>query len=230
MKELITIVIPCKNERELIGKTLSYLDNQNDISGVNVIIADSSTDDTMDIIVRMSFKSINVTFTDGGIPSVARNNGADLVKTPYVLFLDADMFLVNPDTIKDCLVEADKYDLISCRFRINGEYSFVFPAFEFVRDLFMWYSPCIIGGFMLFNTHKFINTYGKFDETAIIAEDYLISSKINPNLIKIINHNIFTTNRRFKNKGLWYMIKIMILATINKNNHKFFTNDRNYWI
>ena len=141
MKELITIVIPCKNERELIGKTLSYLDNQNDISGVNVIIADSSTDDTMDIVVRMSFKNINVTFTDGGIPSVARNNGADLVKTPYVLFLDADMFLVNPDTIKDCLVEADKYDLISCRFRINGEYSFVFPAFEFVRDLFMWYPP-----------------------------------------------------------------------------------------
>jgi len=44
LNELLTIVIPCKNEEDIISKTLDLLNHQTDISGVKVIVCDSSDD------------------------------------------------------------------------------------------------------------------------------------------------------------------------------------------
>lgn len=44
MKDLLTIVIPCKNESDLISDTLYHLNKQNSIKGVKVIISDISDD------------------------------------------------------------------------------------------------------------------------------------------------------------------------------------------
>jgi glycosyltransferase involved in cell wall biosynthesis len=229
MENKITIVIPCKNEELIIKNTLLILDNQKNIKNVRVIIADSSTDNTRQIINKTYFNNILPEIIDGGLPSVARNNGAKLVTTPYVLFLDADIFLVNSDIVFDCLILAQNKSLVTCKFRTNGYYSFIFPLFESFRNLFAWYSPCAIGGFMLFNINKF-KELGGFDENAKIAEDYLLSSKIKPNKFTVSKHKILTTERRFANKGFFYMLKIMLLSIINKNNKNFFNNDHNYWI
>jgi glycosyltransferase involved in cell wall biosynthesis len=45
MKDLITIIIPCKNEKDVVQKTLDLLNYQSGINGVNVIISDSSNDE-----------------------------------------------------------------------------------------------------------------------------------------------------------------------------------------
>ena len=44
LKDFITIVIPCKNEKEVIQKTLDLLNYQTDIRGVKVIVSDISND------------------------------------------------------------------------------------------------------------------------------------------------------------------------------------------
>ena len=44
LKNLITIVIPCKNEKDVILKSLDILNYQKNINGVNVIVCDSSND------------------------------------------------------------------------------------------------------------------------------------------------------------------------------------------
>lgn len=229
MENQLTIVIPCKNEELLIRNTLLILDNQMNIKNTRVIIADCSTDNTRQIIKETYFRNIIPEIIDGGLPSIARNNGAKLVKTSYVLFLDADMFLINSDIINDCLNLIKNKSLVTCRFRTNGDYSFIFPIFEWFRDLFAWHTPCAIGGFMLFDLNKF-NALGGFDEDAKIAEDYLLSSKIKPKEFAVSKHKIFTTERRFVKKGFIYMLKIMILSIINKNNKNFFNNDHNYWL
>jgi cellulose synthase/poly-beta-1,6-N-acetylglucosamine synthase-like glycosyltransferase len=229
MKDLITIIIPCKNESSIISETLYYLNRQVYIDGVKVLIADSSDDNTRDVIRDVVYENIDIEIIDGGIPSVARNNGAKLSKTPYVLFLDADIFLHDFFTIFDTLIICDEYDLITCKFRTNGKYRFVFPIFEFIRDLFIWYSPCAIGGFMLFNKSVF-DELGGFNEKFLVAEDYALSNKINPCRFKVSDHKIYTTDRRFRNKGLWYMTKLMFKSIINKNNPKFFEDSHGYWI
>lgn len=229
MKDLLTIVIPCKNESVLISETLYHLNRQMYIEGVRVLIADSSDDDTRAVIRDVIYENISVEIIDGGTPSVARNNGAKLCNTPYILFLDADMFLYNPFTVFDTLLMYDDYDLITCRFRTDGKYRFVFPIFEFIRDLFIWYSPCAIGGYMLFDKTVFDNL-GGFNEKFLVAEDYALSNKIKPCRFKVSNHEVYTTDRRFRNKGLWYMTKLMIKSIINKNNTKFFEDGHGYWI
>jgi predicted glycosyltransferase involved in capsule biosynthesis len=228
MKDILTIVIPCKNENDILFKTLFFLNKQNDIKGTNIIISDSSDDNTRDIISDATFDNLNITIIDGGIPSVARNNGAKLCNTPYILFLDADIFLYSYDTIKNCIKICNNYDLITCKFKTMGKYSFAFPLFEFFRDMFIWYSPFAVGGFMLFNKSKF-DELGGFNEDYMVAEDYALSNKIKPSKFKVINEHIYTTDRRFKNKGIWYMLKLMIKSFFNKNNPEFFKNDHKYW-
>jgi glycosyltransferase involved in cell wall biosynthesis len=50
MKDEISIIIPCKNENSLLLGTLHLLNNQLDIDGVIIIVADSSTDNTRELI------------------------------------------------------------------------------------------------------------------------------------------------------------------------------------
>ena len=96
IKHKLTIIIPSKNESEVINKTLTLLNKQSGIYGTTVIIADSSDDNTREVIKSGKHTKLRIKIIDGGLPSVARNNGAELVKTPYVLFLDADIFFTSP--------------------------------------------------------------------------------------------------------------------------------------
>jgi glycosyltransferase involved in cell wall biosynthesis len=228
---LLTIVIPCKNESEVISTTLDLLNKQKNISNTKVIICDNSTDNTKEVVLSKKYENINIEFTQGGVPSIARNNGAILSETKYVLFLDADIFLTDNNTIHDSLkiIDDNEIELLTTKFRCRGKYSYVYPVFEFFRNLTMSRFPFVLGGFMLFNRNKFFEL-GGFNPKVLFAEDYDLSSKVSSNKIFISNHKIYTTDRRFKKKGLLYMIKMMILTMLNKNNPEFFEKDHNYRI
>jgi glycosyltransferase involved in cell wall biosynthesis len=231
IKDILTIVIPSKNERDLIGMTLKLLNKQYNIIGTRVIICDSSDDLTREIIYNGYYPNLKIEIIDGGLPSVARNNGALITNTPYVLFMDADIFLTDPETIETSVKHIIHYNLhlVTCKFRCKGKYSFIFPIFEFFRDFFVRHAPCAIGGFMLFDKDKF-DSLGGFVNEDKFAEDFHLSSKINPLFFDVINKKIYTTDRRFRKKGLFYMLKMAVLSMINKDNPEFFKNDHNYWI
>ena len=89
----ITIVIPCKNEENYIGWLLLQLRNQL-IGNTRIIIADCSTDNTREVIQAQKGR-LNIEIIDGGPVSIAKNKGAKLVTTPYILFIDADVRFFN---------------------------------------------------------------------------------------------------------------------------------------
>jgi glycosyltransferase involved in cell wall biosynthesis len=228
MKDEISIIIPCKNENSLLLGTLHLLNNQLDIDGVIIIVADSSTDNTRELIKEIKYK-FNLHIVDGGLPSIARNNGAKHAMTPYILFLDADMFLHNKTLIKNALkiAKAKKYELLTCKIRTDdGSYNWVYKIFDKIQFLSKFISPFCLGGFML-TTKKAFERIGGFNENAKIAEDYLYSKEIKK--FGIINKKIYTTSRRFKNKGFFYMLKLMVGSFLNRHNMEYFTNDKNYW-
>lgn len=228
---LLTIVIPCKNESEVISTTLDLLNKQKLISNTRVIICDNSTDNTEEEVLSKKYENIKIEFTQGGTPSIARNNGAIISETKYVLFLDADIFLTDNNTIHNSLkiIEDNEIELLTTKFRCRGKYSYVYLIFEFFRSWTMSRFPFVLGGFMLFNRNKFFEL-GGFNPKVLFAEDYDLSSKISSDKIFISNHKVYTTDRRFKKKGLLYMIKMIILTMLNKNNPEFFEKDHNYWI
>ena len=90
---LLTIVIPCKNEGITVNKTLDLLNYQNNINNVNVIVCDSSDDNyTKKLLKDRKYDSFNLTIRGGGLPAIARNSGAKFSKTPYILFMDSIYF------------------------------------------------------------------------------------------------------------------------------------------
>ena len=89
LSEKITIVVPCKNEEQYISHLLGALRDQN-IDNTRIIIADCSTDNTRQVI-QDSSQGLNVEIIQGGPVSLAKNNGARLATTPYILFIDSDV-------------------------------------------------------------------------------------------------------------------------------------------
>ena len=236
LNDLLTIVIPCKNEKDIISKTLDLLNHQTGIEGVKVIVCDSSDDGiTKPSLWYRKYDSetdyFNLLVIDGGLPARARNNGFKLVSTPYVLFMDADIFLLDCNLLVNTVskIKDENLDLVSVRFRTdNGDYNYVYKVFDILQKLSMLISPFCLGGFMLTKSSKF-KEIGGFDEEVKVAEDYVYSKQIKSSMFKIHNAFVYTPPRRFHNKGLWYMTKLMFGSVLNKNNKEYFKDSKSYW-
>jgi glycosyltransferase involved in cell wall biosynthesis len=237
LSKLVTIVIPCKNEKDIILKTLDLLNHQVDIKNVKVIVCDASNDGITkpDLLGRLEYEHrtdmFDLYIMEGGLPAKARNNGFKLVTTPYVLFMDADVFLLDPKVLKRSIVRIHKYhlDLVTAKFRSdNGKYNYVYKVFDLIQTLSKWSTPFCLGGYMLVRSETF-KSIGGFDEEIKVAEDYMFSKQIKPKKFGRINNIVFTPPRRFENKGVMYMLKLMMSSFFNQNNKNYFTNDKGYW-
>ena len=64
LSNLVTIVIPCKNEKDIILKTLDLLNYQVDIHNVKVVVCDASNDGITktELLNRLEYKYFNDTF------------------------------------------------------------------------------------------------------------------------------------------------------------------------
>jgi glycosyltransferase involved in cell wall biosynthesis len=235
LKKYLTIVIPCKNEKDIIQKTLDLINYQQDIIGTQVIVSDDSDDEiTKENLEKRSYSKKDqfyLRIISGGLPSKARNNGFKLVNTPYVLFMDADVFLLDPKTIKRAFLKTQKnnLDLVTTIFRSdNGRYNYIYKLFDTLQLISKWLTPFCLGGFMMIRSQTF-KELGGFDEEIKIAEDYQFSKQIKPNKFGRINNVVFTPPRRFENKGLIFMTKIFFGSFFNNKNKSYFTKDKNYW-
>ena len=237
LSKLVTIVIPCKNEKDIILKTLDLLNYQVDIHNVKVVVCDESNDGVtkLNLLGRLEYEHNSDMFdlhlTDGGLPSIARNNGFKLVTTPYVLFMDADVFLLDPKVLIRSVIKIKKYnlDLVTTKFRSdNGNYNYVYKVFDLIQSLSKWSTPFCLGGYMLVRSETF-KSIGGFDEEIKVAEDYMFSKQIKPKKFGRINNIVYTPPRRFENKGVMYMLRLMLSSFFNSNNKEYFTNDKDYW-
>lgn len=170
MKLPVSIIIPTFNEAHFLPKLLTSLKNQS-VLPAEIIVADAfSVDNTKEIAKAFRCKVVN-----GGLPSKARNNGANKATQSILLFLDADVVLPHnflERTLKE--MAERKLDIASC---------FVTPKSTLKIDKFLHqfanqymrftqkFHPHI-PGFCIFvkkDTHIAI---GGFDESLVLAEDH----------------------------------------------------------
>ena len=231
MKEQVTIIIPCKNEKDNIYECIAFIAKQVGAAGTKVIIADTSDNaESLEWLykAKLHFRNqLDIQIIEGGFPAKARLEGSKLVTTPYILFLDADIMLFNKFILGECL--AYQTDLVTVPFQTEKGFNWIFRLFDIQQQLSNWLgTPFAIGGFQFWKTEAYWKT-GGYDETHLFAEDYWVSQKTN----KMIIHNtkgVWTSARRFKNKGFFYMFILSIKCYINRNNTEFFKKHHNYWI
>jgi glycosyltransferase involved in cell wall biosynthesis len=231
----LTIVIPAKNEVEMLPRLLGSLSRQDyeGLAGTQVIVADAgSTDGTVE--VALSFRDrLRVEVIEGGLPSVGRNAGARLATTPYVLFLDADVELPEPTLLRRALWRMRRRRLhlvttnIGCR---EGSFfdDALYMGNNFMQRIGSVLKPFATGMFMLFDREAFW-ALGGFNERALFAEDYLLSKGVARTRFRIVRGKVLTTNRRFQKLGHWRMVWMFFKTMLHSWNDKYFLQDQGYW-
>ena len=233
ISDKITIVVPCKNEENYIHHLLDSLREQN-INNTRIIIADCSTDNTRQVIQDNS-RGLNVEIIDGGPVSLAKNNGARLVTTPYILFIDADVRFFKDTVIQDAvnLIESKNLDLIGLNIKCYDRdirAKIGFTAFNLINHTLKYFSPFAVGAFMLTRRDKF-QEYGGFPEQFATSEDYFLSRKYSPKKFRIIKHHFGQDSRRFKKMGYMGMAKYLVKNFVNRNNQAYWDklDSSKYW-
>jgi len=229
----ITIVVPCKNEEKYIQHLLIHLRWQ-DIGDTKIIIADCSTDSTRQVILNNS-KNLNIEIIEGGPVSSAKNRGAALVTTPYILFIDADVRFFESGVIHTAVtvMESANLDLIGLNAKCyDGDIraQIGFTAFNVVNNVLKYFSPFAVGAFMLTRRDKFIEL-GGFPEQFATSEDYFLSRKYSVKKFRLLNHYFGQDSRRFRKMGYFGMSKYLIKNFWNRNNKAYWDNldSSKYW-
>jgi glycosyltransferase involved in cell wall biosynthesis len=233
LSDKITIVVPCKNEEQYIHHLLNSLRGQN-IGDTRVIIADCSTDNTRQVILDNS-NELNVEIIEGGPVSEAKNNGARLVTTPYILFIDADVRFFENTVIQDAVneLESNDLDLVGLNVKCyDGDIraSIGFSIFNFINNILKYFSPFAVGAFMLTRRDRF-EEFGGFPQKFPTSEDYFLSRMYSPKKFKIVKHYFGQDSRRFKKMGYFGMTVYLIKNFINRNNQAHWDriDSSKYW-
>ena len=233
LQDKITIVVPCKNEENYIAHLLMHL-RQQDIGNTRIIIADCSTDDTREVIEIMK-GGLNVEVIQGGPVSVAKNNGARLVTTPYILFIDSDVRFFSDTVIHDAVnaFESRNLDLVGlyakCYDR-DKRAQIGFMLFNFVNSLMQYKVPFAVGAFMLTRKDKF-DEYGGFAEKYGTSEDFFLSKQYDVKKFKLVNHYFGQDSRRFQIMGYFGMAWYLMKNFWNRNNDAYWNqvDYSKYW-
>jgi glycosyltransferase involved in cell wall biosynthesis len=231
----LTIVIPAKNEVEMLPRLLESLCRQDyaRMAQTRVLVADAgSTDGTVEVALGFC-ERLKVEVVAGGLPSVGRNAGARLATTKYVLFLDADVELPEPTLLRRALWRMERRGLhlattnIACR---EGGFfdDLLYAGNNFMQRVGALMKPFATGMFMLFDREAFWRL-GGFNERALFAEDYLLSKGVARIRFRIVRGQVLTTNRRFKKLGYWRMVFLFFQTALHSWDDGYFLRDRGYW-
>ena len=232
MKEnLLSIIIPTKNENETFRRLLKKLKAQT-LSSFEIIVSDSSENN----IVKNICEKNKIRLTDGGLPGKARNNGALIAKNPNLLFLDADI-IISDDFIEKLLEQLCKLDFDAASFKFKAESkNILLKLLHEITSNYFWLTTKLgyahgIGGafFVKKKTHDEI---GGFDETILIAEDVDYSKRIAKKFkYKFLKNPLVKLDtRRFKKEGvlklifkiLFFEIHRIFLGEIRNDKIKYF--------
>lgn len=234
LQDKITIVVPCKNEENYIMHLLEHLSQQVGIGQTKIIIADASTDNTREVIQKNK-GILNVEVIDGGPVSIAKNNGAKLVTTPYILFIDSDVRFFSNTVILDTVeeLESNKLDLVGLYAKCydNDLRAIIgFKIFNIINLAMSRWVPFAVGAYMLTRRDRF-EEFGGFPARYETSEDFFLSKMYDPKKFKLVNHYFGQDSRRFQKMGYFGMAWYLIKNFWNRNNEEYWNriDYSKYW-
>jgi len=227
---MISIVIITKNE-EFYLPTLLHSIKEQTVQPFEIIVSDAkSTDKTREIAKRFGCRVV-----DGGLPAIGRNRGAEAVKGDLILFLDADVKLVDKHFLEHAEREMilKHLDFASCD---------VVPVSDktvdhFFHDFYNVFSRVVLPlhahapGFCIFaRCSKFLASKG-FDESIPFCEDHEYAQRCRKfgKFGYLDSVKIHVSTRRFDRDGRLNIavkytlgeIHLMTLGPIRHNRFKY---------
>ena len=166
-----SVVVPVKNEAACLPLLLTSLLAQT-ARPEAVIVADAASTDA----TRQIAEAFGAVVVEGGLPGIGRNNGARIVTTPWILFLDADVICEDPACIAQWLQAAveNASDLsVPHLFPFDGTYvdRLLYLAYNSYVRLIWHLKPHGAGVGLLVKRSLHERIVG-FDETILFCEDH----------------------------------------------------------
>lgn len=175
--EIVTVVIPTCNEINFLPKLVRCLERQTCTRFTVVVVDNHSVDGT-----RQFCQARGISLVEGGHPGRARNLGAELASTKYILFLDADV-LISDDFIRmatECMDRSDaglvSFELVSSEENMLVDFLFKVTVLYFRIARLFGFSHGV-GGALLVNREVHAAVNG-FDESITVAEDHDYANRI----------------------------------------------------
>ncbi|PJE76499.1 glycosyl transferase family 2 [Candidatus Uhrbacteria bacterium CG10_big_fil_rev_8_21_14_0_10_48_16] len=168
---MLTIIIPTKNEEESLPRLLASIHRQT-LQPVEIIVSDAQSSDATRDLAR----SFNARVVEGGLISFGRNAGAREASTEFLLFLDADVELRDPEFLEKAVGEMleKKLDLATCDvFPLSDQFidHFLHKAYNTYARAWGSVYPHA-PGFCMLVRRSLHESIGGFDETVLFCEDH----------------------------------------------------------
>jgi len=232
LSDLITIIVPSKDEEAYIVHLLMHL-RQQSVGNTRIIIADCSSDKTREVIEIMKGE-LQVEVIQGGPVSLAKNRAARLATTPYLLFIDADVRFFESNVIQNAVNTAirEDLDLVGLNARCydkDRRAQIGFTIFNLVNSILKRRAPFAVGAFFLTRRDRFWEL-GGFSETLSTSEDYFLSRQYSPSKFRLLKYHFGQDSRRFQRMGYWGMAWYLLKNFWNRNNPDYWSRlDNSYW-
>lgn len=223
-RQPFSIVIPCRNEEQNIGKLLHAIRQQTVYSpDIQIVIADAgSIDRTLEIIdENIHSFGMNIAVINGGYPAKGRNNGAAVANSRYVFFMDADILPGNECLLEDVMEKMISKDLdLGTAFiqSLGGSWKdkLFWSAHNVILSLYQLFVPFSAGMFMCFKLDVF-HEMGGFDERIILGEDFDLTSRVSKKKFGVANNFIWNSNRRFLKMGYLKTISMYVRVAFSRD-------------
>ncbi len=211
--ELVSIVIPARNEENYIEKTLESIKSQTYLNIETIVVCNGCTDKTKEVAKEyakiLNLKENNV--------SKARNEGAKIAKGKFLIFLDADTVLY-PEVIQTIYKKLKKnsyFGTIVGRSEYNKLSLIVYTKTKNIINLFYPWSNGIIfcrkSDFLKTNGFNYNITHGELRQFYKEIRKYSSYKRLNSTYV-------ITSQRRLKKWGLKKVLNFWLYN--NKNEYK----------
>ena len=197
---MLSIIIPTLNEEKYLPKLLESIKRQS-FKDYEIIVADfNSRDKTRKIAKKYKCKIVN-----GGIPSVAKNNGAKIAKGDMLFFIDADCIVAKSFLHKALNeIKSRNLDISDCYiWPISNKIfdNIFFSLFNFWVYITQFFYPNAASGiFCKKDIHQKIKG---FDEDIKLSEDMDYAKRAGKcGKFRILKTaKVYTSTRRFEEEG-----------------------------
>jgi hopene-associated glycosyltransferase HpnB len=231
----ITVVIPARNEADVIANTLSALATQG--NGLKIIVVDDHSDDaTSEIAIQAGINNLEL-IQAAPLPRGwtgklwAQEQGLNKVDTPYVLLLDADIELA-PGTIQSAFNKLLRDDLkvvsLMAKLRFSTFWEkLLMPAFiYFFKIIYPFHLSnqsgsrvaAAAGGFILVETGVLKKIGGLAVIKDAIIDDCSLAKAIKSAGNRIwtgLTHAVISQRPYFNLKDIWEMVARTAFTQLN---------------